>query len=563
MNLTRLFSTKLNRYSKLITEDPTQTGSQAFLYGVGYSQKDMSLPQACIFSNWYEANLCNKHLFGLQEKVHNSITKLKSLRANTVGISDAITMGNIGMTYSLPSRELIADGFETTMMGHHHDCAVTIPGCDKNLPGCLMGMIRVNRPSFVIIGGTIRPGNWKGKKVDVRDSYEMNGKYFAGQVTKEELDEMVMCCAHKDGGGCGGMYTFNTMGVALELLGMTLPNSSSNPANSKEKQEECLQTERVLLNLLEKDLKPCDILTKTSFENAIRAILAVGGSTNGVLHLLAIAKECGVDLKLDDFERLTRITPIIGNFQPSGDHWMEALYEIGGTAALTKYMIEKGIIDGSAMTITGKTIAENLKDVAPVDTTAGVIFPIEKPLKTEGPFKILKGNLAVEGCVAKISGKDAAYFKGPAKVFNSENKFMASLSNKEINEGDVVVMNFVGPKGGPGMPEMLKPTSALVGYGLEGKVALITDGRFSGASCGMIVGHIAPEGCDRGIIAVVHNGDEVEIDINNNKISVNVDEATLNKRMENFDAYMPKKEVKGILAKYVKLVNSASEGCTC
>jgi len=408
---------------------------------------------------------------GKQKIIQDSFKQLKGLKVNSIGVNDAISMGNLGMRYSLPSRAIIADSLESSMMGHSYDAAVTIPGCDKNMPGCMIGMIRVNRPSFMIFGGTVRPGVVNGEHKDIRDSYEAYGSYIGGKMSENQFDHLIQNCCHRDGGGCGGMYTANTMSVACEALGFTLPNSSSNPANSQEKIDELLRTEAVLTNLLQNDITPDKILTKTSFENAIKTILAVQGSTNGVLHLLAMAREADIDITLDDFERLSRITPIIGNFQPSGEYWMEAMFNIGGTARLLRYLLDKGIIDGSVMTITGKTMAENLQEFEPIKTDSTVIYPVESPIKKDGNFKILKGNLSPVGCVAKISGKEAPYFRGPAKVFSTEHGMLNALEAKKVVEGDVVVLNYLGPKGGPGMPEMLKPTAALVGYGFEGKVA--------------------------------------------------------------------------------------------
>jgi dihydroxy-acid dehydratase len=482
---------------------------------------------------------------------------------NAIGINDGVSMGNEGMKYSLPSREIIADSYESTMRGHSYDASVTIPGCDKNMPGAMIGMIRVDAPTFMIFGGTIRPGVVDGEHKDVRDAYEGYGSYVKGEMSEAKFDNLIQNCCHKDGGGCGGMYTANTMSVSCEAMGMTLPNSSSNPANSPEKQGECLMAESVLLNLLQKNIKPSDILSKRSFENAIRAILALQGSTNGILHLLAIAKAAEIDLTIDDFERLSRITPIIGNFQPSGQYWMEHMYNIGGTARLLKYLLNKGIIDGDVPTITGKTLTQNLDDYEPIATDKTVIYPLESPIKASGNFKILKGNLSTEGCVAKISGKEGNYFKGPAKVYDEQHTMLEALAKGEIVEGDVVVLNFFGPVGGPGMPEMLKPTAALVGYGLEGKVALITDGRFSGASSGMIIGHVAPEAKNRGLIGVLEHGDVITIDIEKNELSVDLSDTVVADRMSRFESYDRTAKPKGYLAKYAKLVQSASLGASC
>ena len=554
----------LNKFSKVLTQDKKQAGSQAMLYSVGFTKEDMNRPQVCIFSNTYDSSPCNWHLGDKQKIIKDSFKQLKGLRVNAIGINDGVSMGNIGMRYSLPSREIIADSLESTMMGHSYDASITIPGCDKNMPGCTMGMIRVDRPSFMIFGGTILAGNVNGELKDVRDSYEAYGSYIKGDMSEAAYDNLIMNCCHKDGGGCGGMYTANTMSVTCETLGLTLPNSSSNPANSKEKIEECLQAEEVMINLLKTNLTPSKVLSKTSFENAIRTVLAVQGSTNGVLHIIAIAREAGIDINIDDFERLSRITPIIGNFQPSGKYWMEHMYKLGGTARLLRYLLDKKIIDGDAMTITGKTLGENLSKFDPITTDKTVIYPVESPLKKDGNLKILKGNLSPNGCVAKISGNEGSFFKGPAKVFNSEHDMLDALEQKRIQEGDVVVLNYLGPKGGPGMPEMLKPTSALVGYGFEGKVALITDGRFSGASSGFIIGHVSPEAKEKGLIGVLEDMDVITLDIENNEISVDLDEKTISGRFENWETkYDVKKDVKGYLKKYSKTVQSADNGCIC
>jgi len=554
----------LNKYSRVITQDKKQAGSQAMLYSVGFTTEDMHRPQVCIFSNTYDSSPCNWHLGIKQKIVQDSFKQLKGLKVNAIGINDAISMGNIGMKYSLPSREIIADSLESTMIGHSYDASITIPGCDKNMPGCVMGMVRVDRPSFMIFGGTIRPGVVDGVHKDVRDSYEAYGAYINKTMSEAQYDNLIQNCCHKDGGGCGGMYTANTMSVTCETMGLTLPNSSSNPANCMEKIEECHQAEEVLINLLKQDLTPSKILNKVSFENAIRVIMAVQGSTNGVLHIIAMAREAGIDITLDDFERLSRITPIIGNFQPSGKYWMEHMYELGGTARLLRYLLDKKIIDGDAMTITGKTLGENLSKYKPISTDKDVIYPIENPIKKDGNFKILKGNLSPNGCVAKISGNEGSYFKGPAKVFSAENTMLDALEAKEIVEGDVVVLNYLGPKGGPGMPEMLKPTSALVGYGLSGKVALITDGRFSGASSGFIIGHVSPEAKSMGLIGVLEDHDMITLDIEKNEISVDLDENTIKARFENWESkYEVKKEVKGYLRKYAQTVSDACDGAIC
>ena len=556
----------INKHSRHITQVKSQGASQAMLYGAGFSKEDMKKAQICIFSNWYDSNPCNSHLIKLQNKVKDNLYSLKGLRVNSIGISDGISMGTQGMKYSLPSRELIADSFESTMVGHSYDGAVTIPGCDKNIPGSIIGMIRVNRPSMMIYGGTIESGQYKGESVDVVSAFQSYGEYLKGNITDNEREELIASCCPTTGGACGGMYTANSMGIAAELLGLTLPNSSSNPANSEDKIQECLNSEYTLINMLKNDITPKSILTKRSFQNAIRTIISVGGSTNVILHLLAIAHTAKIDLTLRDFDRLSKNTPIIGDFKPSGKYLMEDLHKIGGTSSLVKYLIEEKIIDGDCLTITGKTLNENVSDYNRLSKEQTIIKQINKPLQKTGNFKILTGNLAPKGCVAKISNKEDNYFKGPAKVFSNEDDMILALENNKIKEGDVVVINFQGPKSGPGMPEMLKPTSALVGYGLEGKVALITDGRFSGGSCGFIVGHICQESQEGGLIAVLEDNDIITININEGKISADIDHEEILNRYSLIYKYFPerKKNVSGYLKKYIKHVSSSDKGCyTC
>jgi len=574
MKITKYLFNGLNKYSKIITQNKSQGASQSMLYAVGLRKKDMKKPQICVFSNWFDSNPCNMHLNKLQNIVKDTLNKnnLIGFRTNSCGVSDGISMGTIGMQYSLPSRELIADSYESVMYGHSYDGSITIPGCDKNIPGCLIGMIRVNRPSFMIYGGSIRPGKYKNKDVDIVSAFQSYGQYLKGEINDNERTDLLMSCCHEDGGACGGMYTANTMALATEVMGLTLPNSSSNPANSLEKIEECKIANVIIKNMMKYNITPSKILTKRSFENAIRLILAVGGSTNAIIHLLAIAKTANIDLTLHDFETLSRITPIIGNFKPSGKYLMNDLYKIGGSASLIKYLISKNIIDGHCLTITGKTLHDNLKHIENLENNTtflnnihdNVITSIETPFKKEGNFKILKGNLSPDGCVAKISGNEKNYFKGKVKVFNNENDMIKSLENGKIKEGNIIVINYQGPVGGPGMPEMLKPTSALVGYGLEGKVALITDGRFSGGSCGLIIGHVTPEAQCGGLIGILEDNDEIIINIKENKIDVNLNDDIINKRFLNFNKYTPKKrKINQYLIKYSKLVSSATNGCFC
>ncbi len=561
-NIVRFRNTRnINSISKTITQDKSQGASQAMLYGAGFSKDDMSKAQVCIFSNWFDSNPCNMHLLRLQNLVVDGFDNLKGLRVNSIGVSDGISMGTQGMLYSLPSREIIADSYEATMMGHSYDAAITIPGCDKNIPGAILGMLRINRPSFMIYGGSIKSGNFKGNPVDIVSAFQSYGQLIKGEITDDEREDLLSICCHKKGGACGGMYTANTMALVVEALGLSLPNSSSNLTDSLEKEDECINAENTIKDLLESNLKPKSILTKESFENAIRVVLTVGGSTNAVLHLLAIAKEAEIELNLDDFERLSKITPIIGNFKPSGKYLMEDLYNKGGSSLFFKYLADNNLFDDSCMTVTGKSHSENFKNITKLEPDNDLIYNIETPIKKTGNIKILKGNLASNGCVAKISGKEGNYFSGPAVIFNNEQDMITGLENGEISEGDVIVINYQGPKGGPGMPEMLKPTSALVGYGLEGKVALITDGRFSGGSCGFIVGHVSPEAAEGGLIGLIKNGDIIKIDIEKSSISVDVDIEELLERRQPKNHY--NKKHKHYLRKYIKLVQPANKGCYC
>jgi dihydroxy-acid dehydratase len=558
----RYFSSEFNKYSSKITQDKSQGASQAMLYATGMTDEDFTKTQVCVFSNWFDSNPCNMHLKNLQDNTKKAInfdSKLIGFRVNSIGVSDGISMGTEGMKYSLPSREIIADSYESTMIGHSYDTSVTIPGCDKNIPGALIGMIRVNRPSFMIYGGTIKPGKYKGNDVDIVSAFQSYGLYLKGEINDQERIELLSNCCHSDGGACGGMYTANTMALASEVMGITLPNSSSNLANSNEKIFECAQAPFVIKKMLEKNILPKDILTREAFLNAIKTIVSVGGSTNAVIHLIAIARTADVELTLDDFEEISRKTPIIGNFKPSGKYLMNDLYNIGGSAALINYLINKNIINGDCLTITGDSLKENVKEYTLYDNN-DIIYSIENPIKSSGNIRILYGNLAEEGCVAKISGNEGEYFKGPAIVFNSEDSMLNALKLGLIVEGDVIIINYQGPKGGPGMPEMLKPTSALVGYGLEGKVALVTDGRFSGGSCGFIIGHVTPEAYNGGIIGLILNGDTITIDIQNNTINVDISLTEMTNRAKTI--IKPEQEkLSGYLNKFRKLVNTASNGC--
>ena len=558
----RYFSSESNKYSSKITQDKSQGASQAMLYATGMTDEDFTKAQVCVFSNWFDSNPCNMHLKILQDNTKKAInldSKLIGFRVNSIGVSDGISMGTQGMKYSLPSREIIADSYESTMIGHSYDTSVTIPGCDKNIPGALIGMIRVNRPSFMIYGGTIKPGKYKGKDVDIVSAFQSYGLYLKGEINDKERTELLSSCCHSDGGACGGMYTANTMALACEVMGITLPNSSSNLANSDEKIFECAEAPIVIKKMLEKNILPKDILTREAFLNAIKTIVSVGGSTNAVIHLIAIARTANVKLTLDDFEEVSRKTPIIGNFKPSGKYLMNDLYNIGGSAALINYLINKNIINGECLTITGDSLKENVKQYTLLDNN-DIIYPIDSPIKSSGNIRILYGNLAEKGCVAKISGNEGEYFKGPAKVFNSENSMLNALKSGVIVEGDVIVINYQGPKGGPGMPEMLKPTAAIMGAGLGKDVALITDGRFSGGTHGFVVGHITPEAQEGGVIALVIDGDTISIDADTNSITLEISQEELKLRKAKWTE-PPLKVTKGVLYKYAKTVSPASLGC--
>ncbi|MCL4157005.1 UNVERIFIED_CONTAM: hypothetical protein GTU68_064665 [Idotea baltica] len=551
----------LNKYSSKITQVKSQGASQAMLYGTGLTEEDMNKPQVGIASVWYEGNTCNMHLLDLAQSVKSGMKEkdLVGMRFNTIGVSDGISMGTDGMSYSLQSRDLIADSIETTMAAHWYDALVTIPGCDKNMPGCLMAMIRLNRPSIMVYGGTIKPGCMGNKKLDIVSAFQSYGEYLAGTIKEEERKEIVKKSC-PGAGACGGMYTANTMATAIEALGMSLPGSSSIPAVDSLKKSECEEVADHIKKLLELDLKPKDIITKKSFENAITMIMVTGGSTNAVLHLLAIASTAEIDLTLDDFQKISDKTPYICDLKPSGKFVMEDLHIAGGTPVLMKYLLGKGLLHGDCMTVTGKTLAENLASFPDMPEDQQIVKPLESPIKESGHLQILKGNLAPEGSVAKITGKEGLTFSGIANCFDSEEEMLIALENKKIKEGDVVVIRYEGPKGGPGMPEMLTPTSAIMGAGLGDKVAMLTDGRFSGGSHGFIVGHVSPEAQEGGPIALIQNGDKISIDASENTIEVDVSDEELAKRKATWvmPAYKAKR---GTLYKYIKNVNSASFGC--
>jgi dihydroxy-acid dehydratase len=551
----------MNKYSSRVTQPRSQGASQAMLYGVGLTMADMQKAQVGICSMWYEGNTCNMHLNDLSAEIKQGVNAagLVGLRFNTIGVSDGLSMGTEGMSYSLPSRDLIADSIETVMRAQWYDALITVPGCDKNMPGSVIAMARLNRPSLMVYGGTIRPGHAQGKPRDIISAFQSYGEYLAGTITDEQrLDIVRHACP--GAGACGGMYTANTMAVAIEALGLSLPASSSLPATADGKMNECRRAGAAVLHLLERDLKPSDILTRRSFENAMTLVMAVGGSTNAVLHLLAIARAAGVALTIDDFHAFSNTVPLLADLKPSGKYAQEDLHNVGGTPAVMKYLLERGLLHGDCMTVTGKTLAENLAPAAPLAVGQDVIHPLEKPVWKRGHIRILRGNLAPEGSVGKITGKEGDRFEGPARVYDSEEDMLAGLERKEITAGDVVVIRYEGPKGGPGMPEMLTPTSALMGAGLGSSVALLTDGRFSGGSHGFLIGHITPEALDGGAIGLVRTGDRITIDSEAGSLTLQVSDADLAERRR---VWTPpsRPAPKGVLGKYVRLVGSASEGC--
>jgi dihydroxy-acid dehydratase len=554
-------SQPLNKYSSRVTQPKSQGASQAMLYGTGMTEEDMNKPQVGIASVWYEGNTCNMHLNSLSEKVKEGMAGagLVGMRFNTVGVSDGISMGTEGMSYSLQSRDLIADSIETIMGGQWYDALVALPGCDKNMPGCLMAMGRLNRPAIMIYGGTIKPGHLNGEPLDIVSAFQCYGQFLAGAIDEATRKEIVKRSC-PGAGACGGMYTANTMATAIEALGMSLPYSSSTPAEDPGKLDECLRAGKAIRGLLESDLKPRDIMTRAAFENAMVTLMALGGSTNAVLHLIAMARSVDVDLTIDDFQRVSDRIPFIGDLRPSGRYVEEDLHKVGGTPAVMKYLLEHKLLDGSCRTVTGKTIAENLANLPGLAAGQKVIYPLEKPIKASGHIQILRGSLAPEGAVAKITGKEGLRFSGRANVFDSEEEMLHALERKEILKGDVVIIRYEGPKGGPGMPEMLTPTSAIIGAGLGNDVALLTDGRFSGGSHGFIVGHITPEAQDGGPIALVQTGDTITIDANTRHIDVDVPAAELASRRAAWVA-PAFKATRGTLYKYIKNVKSASAGC--
>ena len=553
---------ELNKYSKTLTQDETQPAAQAMLYGIGLTDDDLKKPQVGIASMGYDGNTCNMHLNDLAKIVKQGVwdADMVGLIFNTIGISDGISNGTDGMRYSLVSRDLIADSIEAVCGGFYYDGLIALPGCDKNMPGSIMAMGRLNRPSIMVYGGTIEAGHYKGEELNIISAFEALGQKLAGTITPEDFKEVVKHSC-PGAGACGGMYTANTMASAIEVLGMSLPYSSSNPALSNDKKTECLHAGEAIKILLEKDIKPKDIMTKKAFENAITIIMIFGGSTNAVLHLIAMAKSVDVVITQDDFQRISDKTPVLADFKPSGKYLMQELHAHGGVPAVMKYLLQEGMLHGDCLTVTGKTVAENLKDISPLNfETQKIIYPIETPLKATGHLQILYGNLAEKGSVAKISGKEGERFEGPARVFNGEKDLVAGIASGRVKKGDVVVIRYEGPKGAPGMPEMLKPTSAITGAGLGKDVALITDGRFSGGSHGFVVGHITPEAFNGGLIALVEDNDIIELDVPTKAIRLKVSDEIIAERRKKWQQPLLKVS-KGVLYKYAMCVKDASEGC--
>ena len=550
---------QLNKYSATITQSKRQGASQAMLYGTGMNDEDMKKPQIGIASVWYEGNTCNMHLLAMAKKVKDSVHEagLFGMRFNTIGVSDGISMGTDGMSYSLQSRDIIADSIETVMGAQWYDGLITLPGCDKNMPGCLMAMGRVNRPAIMVYGGTIRAGYHNGQKLDIVSAFQSYGEYIAGRID-EETRQAIVRNSCPGAGACGGMYTANTMASAIEALGMSLPYSATIPA--EEKEEECLRAGEAMRVLMERDIKPRDIMTREAFENAMVVVMALGGSTNAVLHLIAMARAVEIDLTLQDFQAVSDRIPFIADLKPSGKFVQEELHRVGGTPAVMKYLLDAGLMNGDCLTVTGKTLAENLADLPNLTEGQEIIQSLDQPIKESGHLQILFGNLASEGAVAKITGKEGLVFTGVANVFDSEEEMLTALEEDRIKKGDVIVIRYEGPKGGPGMPEMLTPTSAIMGAGLGQDVALLTDGRFSGGSHGFIVGHITPEAQEGGAIALVENGDTITIDADSNTLSVDLSDEELAQRRAAW-VMPPYKATRGTLYKYIKNVSSASYGC--
>ena len=552
---------KLNKYSRVVTQDNSQPAAQAMLYAIGFTDDDFNKPLIGIASTGYEGNPCNMHLNNLALDVKDGVNSIDfvGLIFNTIGVSDGISMGTPGMRYSLPSRDIIADSIETVVQAMSYDGLITVVGCDKNMPGALMGMIRLNRPSILLYGGTIDSGCHKNKKLDIVSAFEAWGEKVTGTIDNKEYREIIKKSC-PGSGACGGMYTANTMASAIEALGMSLPFSSSIPANNKMRNSISSETGKAMKKLIEDDLKPLDIINKKSIENAVTTVVALGGSTNAVLHFLAIARAADIDFTIDDFQRISEKTPFIADLKPSGKYLMEDLHDIGGIPVVLKYLLKKGYLHGDCLTVTGNTLNENLDEVEELTFQQDIIRPCESPIKNSGHIRILYGNLAGEGSVAKITGKEGLYFSGTANVFDSEEEANLGIKNGKVKKGDVVVIRYVGPKGGPGMPEMLKPTAGIMGAGLGKDVALITDGRFSGGTHGFVVGHITPEAQVGGNIAIVKDGDKISIDAEKNIITLHLSDDELIRRRKKWKK-QPLKVTKGSLFKYANVVSSASLGC--
>jgi dihydroxy-acid dehydratase len=554
-------ASRLNRYSSRITQPKSQGASQAMLHGTGLTGQDMDKAQVGISSVWYEGNTCNMHLNDLAQRVREGVQAagLVGMRFNTIGVSDGISMGTEGMSYSLQSRDLIADSIETVMCAQWYDANISIPGCDKNMPGCLIAMGRLNRPALMVYGGTIKPGHYRDMTLDIVSAFQSYGEYLAGKIS-EETRQAIVNHACPGAGACGGMYTANTMASAIEAMGMSLPYSSSTPAVDPMKLDECFRAGAAIRNLLEQDIKPRDIMTRAAFENAMVVVMALGGSTNAVLHLLAMARAVDVPLAIDDFQRVSDRVPFLADLKPSGRYVMEDLHQVGGTPAVMQYLMENGLIEGDCLTVTGSTVRENLRNLPALAPGQEVLHTLEDPIKRTAHIQILKGNLAPGGSVAKITGKEGLRFSGPARVFDGEEDMLRALEEQRIQKGDVVVIRYEGPKGGPGMPEMLTPTSAIIGAGLGKDVALLTDGRFSGGSHGFIIGHIVPEAQEGGPIALIRDGDRITIDAETRSLSVEVSAADMAERRSQW-IMPPYKATRGTLSKYIRLVKDASEGC--
>ena len=554
-------SDKLNKVSSRITQPRSQGASQAMLYATGLTREDMDKAQVGIASMWWQGNPCNMHLNDLADQIATGVREsdLIPMRFNTIGVSDGISMGTEGMSYSLQSRDLIADSIETVMGGQWYDALVTVPGCDKNMPGCLMAMGRVNRPALMLYGGTIRPGYAGSQVVDIVSAFQSYGQYIAKAITDEERQDIVNN-ACPGAGACGGMYTANTMASAIEAMGMSLPYSSSAPATTEQKKDECLNVGAAVRKLLELDLRPRDIMTREAFENAMVMVSALGGSTNAVLHLIAMARAVDVPLGVDDFQAVSDRVPFLADLKPSGQYVMEDLHNVGGVPAVMRYLLSEGMLNGDCMTVTGHTVAENLEKLPDLSDGQQVFHSLADPIKESGHIRILKGNFAPGGAVAKITGKEGRQFSGPARVFDGEEEMLKSLEEGGIRKGDVIIIRYEGPKGGPGMPEMLTPTSAIMGAGLGSDVALITDGRFSGGSHGFIIGHVVPEAQEGGPIGLVRDGDMIHLDADANTIDVDLSEEELKARRDHW-TMPPYKTSRGTLYKYIKNVKTASEGC--